>query len=147
MQFPFSSKVDASALVPFDDHDTMFAALSADERSLDVIVTDYLTATEYMAPTPGVLRGTAAFTGEKLGIAVDKSRSDILAAINSGLNFAGDNYLVKDIIADWLAVPPEERPDGFVLNGGRWERGWLGASSRRDLSAPGCGEWSRLVED
>lgn len=113
------TKVDASALVLFEDYDTMFAALSADERTLDVIVTDYLTATEYMAKTPGVLKSTAAFTGEKLGIAVDKSRSDILAAINSGLNFADDNYLVKDIITDWLAVPPEERPDGFVLNGGR----------------------------
>ena len=45
-----------------------------------MIVADYLTATEYMAKTPGVLKGTAAFTGEKLGIAVDPSRSDILAA-------------------------------------------------------------------
>ncbi|MFC2030933.1 substrate-binding periplasmic protein [Chloroflexota bacterium] len=113
------TKVDASALVPFEDYDSMFSALAADERTLDVIVTDYLTATEYMAKTPGVLKSTAGFTGEKLGIAVDESRSDILEAINSGLNFADDNYLVKNIITDWLAVPPEERSDGFVLNGGR----------------------------
>ena len=111
--------VDPSALVPFEDYDSMFAALSAEERNLDVIVTDYLTATEYMAKTPGVLKNTAAFTGESLGIAVDPSRSDILAAINGGLNLADNHYLLKDVITDWLAVPPEERPEGFVLHGGR----------------------------
>jgi glutamine transport system substrate-binding protein len=111
--------VDPSALVPFEDYDDMFAALSAEERTLDVIVTDYLTATEYMARTRGVLKSTVAFTGESLGIAVDPSRPEILATINSGLNRADDHYLLKDIITDWLAVPPEERPEGFVLHGGR----------------------------
>jgi polar amino acid transport system substrate-binding protein len=111
--------VDPAALVPFADYESMFAALSAEERTLDVIVTDYLTATEYMAKTPGVLKGTAAFTTESMGIAVDPSRNDILTAINSGLNLADDHYLLKDVITDWLAVAPEDRPEGFVLNGGR----------------------------
>jgi ABC-type amino acid transport substrate-binding protein len=113
------SSVDPAALVPFDDFESMFAALAADERTLDVIVTDYLTATEYMAKTPGVLKATAAFTTESLGIAVDPSRTDILTAINSGLNLADDHYLLKDVITDWLAVAPEDRPEDFVLNGGR----------------------------
>ena len=111
--------VDPAALVPFEDIESMFAALAAEERTLDVIVTDYLTATEYMAKTPGVLKSTAAFTTESLGIAVDPSRADILAAINSGLNLADDHYLLKNVIVDWLAVAPEDRPEGFVLNGGR----------------------------
>lgn len=111
--------VDPAALVPFEDFASMFAALAAEERTLDVIVTDYLTATEYMAKTPGVLKGTAAFTTESLGIAVDPSRTDVLAAINAGLNLADDHYLLKNVITDWLAVAPEDRPEGFVLNGGR----------------------------
>ncbi len=47
------------------------------------------------------------------------SRPDILAAINAGLKSAQDNYLVKNIITDWLAVPPDRRPEGFVLHEGR----------------------------
>jgi ABC-type amino acid transport substrate-binding protein len=111
--------VDPSALIPFEDYDSLFAALTAQERSLDVIVTDYLTATEYIARTPGVIKSTAAFTGESLGIAVDPSRPEILAAINGGLTLADDHYLLKNVITDWLAVAPEERPEGFVLHGGR----------------------------
>ena len=111
--------VDPSALVPYDDFDSMFAALSAQERSLELIVTEYLVATEYMAKTPGVLKATAAFTGESLGIAVDPSQPEILDAINRGLNLADDHYLLKNVITDWLAVAPEDRPDGFVMNGGR----------------------------
>jgi ABC-type amino acid transport substrate-binding protein len=111
--------VDPGALVPFEDLESMFAALAAEERTLDVIVTDYLTATEYMAKTPGVLKSTSPFTTESMGIAVDPSRTDILAAINRGLNLADDHYLLKNVIIDWLAVAPEDRPGGFVLNGGR----------------------------
>jgi glutamine transport system substrate-binding protein len=112
-------KVDAKALVTFKDYDSMFADLAADNRTLDVIVCDYLDATTYMAKTPGVLKASSAFTGEKLAIAVDKSRPDVLAAVNTGLKSAQDNYLVKDIVTDWLAVPPDKRPQGFVLHAGR----------------------------
>lgn len=112
-------KVDPAAAVLFDDCDAMFAALTADQRSLDVIVCDYLTATEYMAKTPGKLKSGPAFTGDKLAIAVAKSRPDVLAAINAGLKSAVDNYLVKDIVTEWLMVSPDKRQAGFTMGGGR----------------------------
>jgi glutamine transport system substrate-binding protein len=112
-------KVDPEALVTFQDYEAMFSALTAEQRTLDVGVVEYLPALSYMAKTPGVLKSSTAFTGEKLAIAVDKSRPELLAAVNAGLKSAQDNYLVKDVVNDWLAVAPDKRPADFVLNGGR----------------------------
>ena len=113
------ARVDPAALVTFKDYDTMFAALTAQQRTLDVIVCDYLSAMEYMARTPGTLKSGPAFTRDKLAIAVAKSRPDVLEAVNAGLKSAQDNYLVKDVVTQWLAVPPGKRPERFVLHNGR----------------------------
>ena len=113
------NKVDPKALVTFQTNAEMFKDLSSSQRTLDAIVTDYLTAAQEIARTPDALKNGPPLTDAKLGIAVAKSRPDVLAAINAGLKSAADNYLVKDEVNQWLSVPPEKRPAGFVFHGGR----------------------------
>jgi ABC-type amino acid transport substrate-binding protein len=113
------NKVDPKALVTFQTNAEMFKDLSSSQRTLDSIVTDYLTAAQEIARTPDALKNGPPFTDAKLGIAVAKSRPDVLAAINAGLKLATDNYLVKDEVNQWLSVPPEKRPAGFVFHSGR----------------------------
>ena len=112
-------KVDPKALVTFQTNDEMFKDLASAQRDLDVIVSDYLTASQEIARTTDALKNGPPFTDAKLGIAVAKSRPDVLAAINAGLKSATDNYLVKDVVNKWLAVPPDKRPAGFVFQPGR----------------------------
>ena len=112
-------KVDPTAVVTFQNNADMFKDLASSQRTLDVIVTDYLTAVQQFALTPDALKNGPPFTDAKLGISVAKSRPDLLAAVNAGLKSATDNYLVKDIVNQWLSVAPDKRPAGFVFNGAR----------------------------
>ena len=113
------NKVDPKALVSFESVPSMFAALAAEPREIDALVIDYFTAVQEIARTPEALKTSPPFTDAKIAIAVAKSRPDVLAAINAGLKSAADNYLVKDEVNQWLSVPPEKRPAGFVFHGGR----------------------------
>ena len=112
------NKVDPKALVTFQTNAEMFKDLSSSQRTLDAIVTDYLTAAQEIARTPDALKNGPPFTDAQLGIAVAKSRPDVLAAINAGLKSAADNYLVKDEVNQWLSVPPRAGPPGSSSTAG-----------------------------
>lgn len=112
-------EVDPTAFVSFNDNGLMFEELASENRKIDIIVTDYLTAMEYIALFPGELKGTQTFTGEEIVIVIDRNSKDILTVINYGLREAEKNYLIKDVVIDWISVPPDDRPEGFIINKGR----------------------------
>ncbi|HBG74901.1 MAG: hypothetical protein A2X25_07630 [Chloroflexi bacterium GWB2_49_20] len=111
--------VDPSALVEYDNNDQMFSDLLAADRKIDIVITDYLTAVSYTARKPGSVRITAPITTENLAVAISKNRKDIKSVLDYYFALEVKNYVVKELIQKYLAIPPEQSPSNLNLNGSR----------------------------
>ena len=94
-------KIDGATLKTYDDIGLAFQDLI--NGQIDAVVADNPLALAYAGKNPDKLKiAGEVFTTEDYGIAVCKTKADLLAKINSGLKAVKEEGLIDELIQKWL---------------------------------------------
>jgi len=94
-------KMPGTVLKTYDDIGLAFQDLM--NGQIDAVIADNPLCWEYEGKNPTKLKTVGeVFTSEDYGIAVCKSKTDLLAKINSGLKAVKAEGLIEDLIDKWL---------------------------------------------
>lgn len=93
--------IEGATLKTYDDIGLAFQDLI--NGQIDAVVADNPLAYGYAGKNPDKLKTVGdVFTSEDIGIAVSKTKPELLAKINSGLKAVMDEGLIEELIEKWL---------------------------------------------
>ena len=93
--------IEGATLKTYDDIGLAFQDLI--NGQIDAVVADNPLAYGYVGKNPDKLKTAGdVFTSEDIGIAVSKTKPELLAKINSGLKAVMDEGLIEELIEKWL---------------------------------------------
>jgi len=94
-------EIEGATLKTYDDIGLAFQDLI--NGQIDAVVADNPLAYGYVGKNPDKLKTVGdVFTSEDIGIAVNKTKPELLAKINSGLKAVMDEGLIEELIEKWL---------------------------------------------
>lgn len=97
-----AEKIPNVTFKPYDSYDLAF--LDLQNKQVDAVIVDYMTAVGFIAKNPDQLMTTGdVFTDENYGIAVCKNKSELVDKINAALKALKDEGKLKDLETKYLA--------------------------------------------
>ena len=94
-------KIEGATLKTYDDIGLAYQDLM--NRQIDAIVADNPLALGYVGANPDKLKTAGeVFTEENYGIAVCKTKADLVAKINAGLKAVKQEGLIEELVEKWL---------------------------------------------
>jgi len=94
-------EIEGATLKTYDDIGLAFQDLI--NGQIDAVVADNPLAYGYVGKNPDKLKTVGdVFTSEDIGIAVSKTKPELLAKINSGLKAVMEEGLIEELIEKWL---------------------------------------------
>ncbi len=97
-----AGKIEGATVKTYDSYDLAFLDLA--NRQIDAVIADYPTALGFVAQNSDKLTTVGqVFTDEFYGIAVCKTKTDLLNTINQGLKAVKDNGTLAKLEQKWLA--------------------------------------------
>jgi len=94
-------KIAGATLKTYDDIGLAFQDLM--NRQIDAIVADNPLALGYVGANPDKLKTAGeVFTEENYGIAVCKTKADLVTKINAGLKAVKQEGLIEELVEKWL---------------------------------------------
>jgi polar amino acid transport system substrate-binding protein len=98
-----AKKIENVTYKPYDTYDLAF--LDLQNGQVDAVIADYPTALGFIGKNPDKLMVTGeVFTDESYGIAVCKSKSDLVEKINAALKTLKDDGKIKELEDKYLAA-------------------------------------------
>jgi len=95
-------KIEGATLKTYDDIGLAYQDLI--NGQIDAIVADNPLALGYVGENPDKLKAVGeVFTEENYGIAVCKTKEDLLAKINAGLKAVKEEGLIEKLVEKWLS--------------------------------------------
>lgn len=97
-----AEKIPNVTFKPYDSYDLAF--LDLQNKQVDAVIVDYMTAVGFIAKNPDQLMTTGdVFTDENYGIAVCKNKPELVDKINAALKALKDEGKLKDLETKYLA--------------------------------------------
>jgi len=95
-------KIEGATLKTYDDIGLAYQDLI--NRQIDAVIADNPLALGYVGENPDKLKAAGeVFTEENYGIAVCKTKADLLAKINAGLKAVKEEGLIEKLVEKWLS--------------------------------------------
>jgi len=95
-------KIDGATLKTYDDIGLAYQDLM--NGQIDAVIADNPLALSYVGENSDKLKvAGGVFTEESYGVAVCKSKQDLLAKINAGLSAVKKEGLIEDLVEKWLS--------------------------------------------
>jgi polar amino acid transport system substrate-binding protein len=96
-----AGKIAGATVVTYDDISLAFQDLQ--NGQIDAVVTDDALEIQYIMANPGKVKMVGeSFTSEPIGIAVCKTKTDLLSKINAGLTAVKADGLIDQLNTKWL---------------------------------------------
>lgn len=97
-----AEKIPNVTFKPYDSYDLAF--LDLQNKQVDAVIVDYMTAVGFIAKNPDQLMTTGdVFTDENYGIAVCKNKPELVDKINAALKALKDEGKLKELETKYLA--------------------------------------------